>query len=999
MKILEIYIYGYGQLENVTINSLADFQVFYGENEAGKSTLMAFIHGVLFGFPSKQSSELRYEPKHSTKYGGKLRIFHKEHGFAVIERVKGKAAGDVKVMMDSGVSGGEELLKELIGNFDKSLFQAVFSFNLQGLQNIHQMKGEEIGKFLFSAGTLGTEQLSKTESFLQKELEVRFKPSGKKPILNEKLQELHELKVQLKKAAAKNNEYEELQKKKSSLEQEMLQINNMLQETSETINKLKEWKRIETLVKEEILIKKELNELEINDFPIRGIARLEKINQLIHPYKAEISSITNRVESLQEEIANIQPNTELLEAEPSILTLLDQVPIIEQLRSEKQQCEQKVSELDEKISITREKLHLPLSEDELLKINTNIYMKNQVETVSRKKQKLEEMKEELEDQYQDEKKALTQIEEEIRIAESKILPQRERIQLEEQLNQKNDKNNLEWDLRSVQEQIKFYQHEDEQNQAATSKRHNERKLQMILFELILFSVLLYGFFSKQWFLLAVGLAGCIILSLYLVKRKQQTIDNRFQNTIKSLKEKEKTLLQKLQSEEYQDIKTLENQLMVDNQRRQELQLLRLKLKQQESQFEKIIRKFEDWELAQAQNKENLLSISKQLNIPEYIATSFLAQAFEYIEQYKSICRDKKQLLLRIKQMNQQESEVEESLKQFETRFLQEKGHDTHTRAYLLRNKLKQEHEKLIKSQERADKLQELKDNLHQKVQELELLQTEYNKLLNAAKVDTEQQFYEMGERAKKQEVLLERSRQLQDQLQYSFLTEKEREGFLSTQESDELIRQMDFEIQNLKDKLKNQQDENAAINYEIQVLEEGGIYSNILHQFKQKNYEFEEAAIEWSVYRLAQDLLVQTIDKYKTVHLPRMLSKAEEFMLFLTDGRYIKIHLQQTGTGFLVERDDHTLFEANELSQATTEQLYVSIRLALATTLYEKYQFPIMIDDSFVNFDAKRTHKVIELLKRLKSNQILFFTCHPHLLSLFQKENVLCLEKGTVQIT
>ncbi|MED4227618.1 ATP-binding protein [Neobacillus cucumis] len=999
MKILEIYIYGYGQLENVIINSLADFQVFYGENEAGKSTLMAFIHGVLFGFPSKQSSELRYEPKHSTKYGGKLRIFHEEHGFAVIERVKGKAAGDVKVMMDSGVTGGEELLKELIGNFDKSLFQAVFSFNLQGLQNIHQMKGEEIGKFLFSAGTLGTEQLSKTESFLQKELEVRFKPSGKKPILNKKLQELHELKVQLKKAAAKNNEYEELQKKKFSLEQEMLKINNMLQETSETINKLKEWKRIESLVKEEILIKKELNELGTNDFPIRGIERLEKINQLIHPYKAEISSIRNRVESLQEEMANIQPSTELLEAEPSILTLLDQVPIIEQLRSEKQQCEQKVSELNEKLSITREKLHLPLSEDELLKINTNIYMKNQVEMVSRKKQKLEEMKEELEDQYQDEKKALTQIEEEIRKAESKILSQRERIQLEEQLNQKNDKNNLEWELKSVQEQIEFYQHEDEQNQAATSKRNNERKLQMILFGLILFGVLLYGFFSKQWFLLAVGLAGCIILALYLVKGTQQTIDNRFQLTIKSLKEKEKTLQQKLQSEEYRDIKTLENQLMVDNQRRQELQLLRLKLKQQESQFEKIIRKFEDWELAQAQNKENLLSISKQLNIPEYIATSFLAQAFEYIEQYKSICRDKKQLLLSMKQMNQQESEVEESLKQFETRFLQEKGHDTHTRAYLLRNKLKQEHEKLIKSQERADKLQELKENLHQKVQELELLQTEYNKLLNAAKVDTEQQFYEMGERVKKQEVLLERSRQLQDQLQYSFLTEKEREGFLSTQESDELIRQMDFEIQNLKDKLKNKQDENAAINYEIQVLEEGGIYSNILHQFKQKNYEFEEAAIEWSVYRLAQDLLVQTIDKYKTVHLPRMLSKAEEFMLFLTDGRYIKIHLQQTGTGFLVERDDHTLFEANELSQATTEQLYVSIRLALATTLYEKYQFPIMIDDSFVNFDAKRTHKVIELLKGLKSNQILFFTCHPHLLSLFQKENVLCLEKGTVQIT
>ncbi|MDV2887592.1 hypothetical protein RYX45_20680, partial [Alkalihalophilus pseudofirmus] len=75
------------------------------------------------------------------------------------------------------------------------------------------------------------------------------------------------------------------------------------------------------------------------------------------------------------------------------------------------------------------------------------------------------------------------------------------------------------------------------------------------------------------------------------------------------------------------------------------------------------------------------------------------------------------------------------------------------------------------------------------------------------------------------------------------------------------------------------------------------------------------------------------------------------------------------------------MFEANELSQATTEQLYVSIRLALATTLYENYQFPIIIDDSFVNFDAGRTRKVIELLKKLAGNQILFFTCHEHLLS------------------
>jgi uncharacterized protein YhaN len=144
--------------------------------------------------------------------------------------------------------------------------------------------------------------------------------------------------------------------------------------------------------------------------------------------------------------------------------------------------------------------------------------------------------------------------------------------------------------------------------------------------------------------------------------------------------------------------------------------------------------------------------------------------------------------------------------------------------------------------------------------------------------------------------------------------------------------------------------------------------------------------------------LANTIEKYKNIHLPKMLAKAEEYLSFLTSGNYQKIHLQRSGTGFLIERKDHTLFEANELSQATTEQVYVSIRFALATTLYENFHFPIMVDDSFVNFDARRTQKVLQLLKKLKKNQIFFFTCHEHLLNSFSKESILQLTKNTIEI-
>ncbi|HVH95726.1 MAG TPA: AAA family ATPase, partial [Bacillus sp. (in: firmicutes)] len=169
MRITEIYIYGYGKFEDVKFSNLHSHQVFYGENEAGKSTIMSFIHSILFGFPTKQQIELRYEPKKGAKYGGQLTVFFPGEGKTIIERVKGKATGDVSVHIENGRIGGEELLKELLSSVDKSLFQSIFSFNLQGLQNVHHIKGEDIGRFLFSTGTVGSDRLLKAENELAKE--------------------------------------------------------------------------------------------------------------------------------------------------------------------------------------------------------------------------------------------------------------------------------------------------------------------------------------------------------------------------------------------------------------------------------------------------------------------------------------------------------------------------------------------------------------------------------------------------------------------------------------------------------------------------------------------------------------------------------------------------------------------------------------------------------------------------------------------------------------
>lgn len=78
-----------------------------------------------------------------------------------------------------------------------------------------------------------------------------------------------------------------------------------------------------------------------------------------------------------------------------------------------------------------------------------------------------------------------------------------------------------------------------------------------------------------------------------------------------------------------------------------------------------------------------------------------------------------------------------------------------------------------------------------------------------------------------------------------------------------------------------------------------------------------------------------------------------------------------------------------ELSQATKEQAYIALRLALAKTLVSTAPFPIIMDDPFVHFDRNRTNKMVQLMKEVGyERQILYFTCHDTMLKHWQKEQI-----------
>lgn len=76
------------------------------------------------------------------------------------------------------------------------------------------------------------------------------------------------------------------------------------------------------------------------------------------------------------------------------------------------------------------------------------------------------------------------------------------------------------------------------------------------------------------------------------------------------------------------------------------------------------------------------------------------------------------------------------------------------------------------------------------------------------------------------------------------------------------------------------------------------------------------------------------------------------------------------------------------LSNGANDQLYLSLRLAFINMIYKEMDFPVILDDAFVQYDDTRTEKAIDLLLSCKFKQLLIFTCQSREKAIFEKKNI-----------
>lgn len=118
--------------------------------------------------------------------------------------------------------------------------------------------------------------------------------------------------------------------------------------------------------------------------------------------------------------------------------------------------------------------------------------------------------------------------------------------------------------------------------------------------------------------------------------------------------------------------------------------------------------------------------------------------------------------------------------------------------------------------------------------------------------------------------------------------------------------------------------------------------------------------------------------------------RASEYFALLTGGAYVGVRIDD-------ERPDAPELRAVEsahnektldtLSAGTRDQLWLALRLAAIVAAAQETPFPLLLDDTLVQFDDSRTRAALRLLHNVSEHvQVILFTHHDHLADLAEAE-------------
>ena len=299
MRLEKLYLDGFGHFHQRTIGPVSgSITVLYGPNEAGKSTLLAFIRTILFGFPTRFNSH--YPPLAEGRHGGRITLTNADGLTYVVERFAGSRGG-LSVDTPTGPAPDAELvLRQLTGSATSDQFKTLFAFSLDELQEAGSLQGSSI----YSAGQ-GAPGLPALQQKLSDYRSKIYLSRGSNQEVPRLLNTLKVVDEQLKAVEGNAERYGRLASRKSTIDGELKEegaelskLNIRRDEISRLLSGWDDWLALSSC-------EAQLRDMpRVEQFPENPIARLDNFQERIRQVRDDRNQAVEQLR-LAEEAASV----------------------------------------------------------------------------------------------------------------------------------------------------------------------------------------------------------------------------------------------------------------------------------------------------------------------------------------------------------------------------------------------------------------------------------------------------------------------------------------------------------------------------------------------------------------------------------------------------------------------------------------------------------------------------------------------------------------------
>ncbi len=1013
MRITDIHVDGFGVWHDLELRNLSpEVTVFYGLNEAGKTTLMHFLRSVLYGVSADRRAAY-LPPIEGGKPGGTIGVETADNGSFRVSRFADRGpqdTGRVTVDLPDGTTQGDRLLRESIEHVDEETFSNVFALGLDEIQHLGTLSGSEAAQSIYRL-TSGLDRVSLYDVIQGLRVSRRRiigggdSPSQLEILLEQREQltsQIAELSGSTRKWTQLAVESSELESQVAALRAELKQAERAARRVELAINVRSHWIKRDEL-------RNELRRYD-NLYPLEAdaIDLLDELNERIEEHRRQRDILKGQRHQLRDESQGLGINEVLCRQGCRVEALGEQQEWLESLAEQAAEFEAEARDLESRLKAERERLASQWFGDAKRRLELT---PQQLQQLAPQQRSLEEAQQEL--------KAAEELAGSFRSEEDKI-----RSQLESAMTS-SDKLGLPSDLQEAGDLVAKLRRRLQVEQRIEQSRRKAIELEQQAHDSLEDQVLPLGWYAASllatcggvgllaaawaannsnygWFGGVLAVLG-IAVPMYRTLAEESsgdrldTVQRQIEQLQKQLHESqaererldaempmtEGSVVLRLQTAE-RHLAELEDMLPVETQRRQASEAARTAQRDLDAAKQKVAQATQGWE-----GQLKVLGLPSGLSPAE---VKILGGKYEQLAELaakadhrrEDVGRRQKEfgrVVGRIRNLAEETQLVVEGatpLEQLEHILEQsrlQKAHLAH------RDKLRERAKQLKAEEARHARavigLGRQRESHFDKAGVAD--ETGYRKLA-ADLAEAARLSKEIDDATRQIAVAIGTGREEADfaELMVPAVMHSLEKTWESMTDEHELLDNRLAELVKRRGTIEAAQqtlvDDHRLADCQLEL---GVVEANIAAAGEAWR---ERAVVSFFLERIRHD--------YEQNRQPDTLIEASEYFARLTGGQYSRVWTPLANDILLVDKADGSSLGVDSLSRGTREQLFLSIRLALVAMFARRgIQLPMILDDVLVNYDERRAARAAEVLAEFarEGHQLLVFTCHEHIWRIFRE--------------